>query len=80
LNPASGNLTAQLTKLDGSLNLVNMVQIGGTGTDAGMALAVKANGSVVVAGTTNSADFPITDGTTLNGTTDAFLVSYAFAF
>jgi hypothetical protein len=78
LNADTGNLTAQLSELDASLNLVGTVQIGGSSTDAGLALAVKSNGSVVVAGTTDSADFPATDGTTLNGTTDAFLVSYAF--
>jgi hypothetical protein len=78
LNAASGNLTAQLTQLDANLNLVSTVQVGGTGTDAGLALAVKSTGSVVVAGTTDSADFPVTDGTTLNGTTDAFLFSYTF--
>src|SRR5262249_50843460 len=64
LNAASGNLTAQLTQFDANLNLVNTVQVGGTGTDAGLALAVKSTGSVVVVGTTNSADFPVTDGTT----------------
>jgi hypothetical protein len=78
LNAATGNLTAQLTQLDGNLNLVSTVQVGGTGTDAGLALAVKSTGSVVVAGTTDSADLPVTDGTTLNGTTDAFLLSYTF--
>jgi hypothetical protein len=78
LNPDTGNLTVQLTQLDGALNLVGTVQIGGSGTDAGLALAVKSNGSVVVAGTTDSADFSVTDGTSLNGTTDAFLVSYTF--
>jgi hypothetical protein len=78
LNTASGNLTAQLTQLDSSLHLVNTVQVGGSGTDAGLALAVKSIGSVVVAGTTGSGDFPVTGGTALNGTTDAFLVSYTF--
>jgi hypothetical protein len=77
-NPTTHNPTAQLTKLDSNLRLVRFVRLGGTGTDAGLALAVKSTGSVVVAGTTTSADFPATDGTTLNGTSDAFLMSYTF--
>jgi hypothetical protein len=78
VNAVSGNPTAQVTQLDGALHLVNTVQIGGSGTDAGLALVVKSNGSVVIAGTTNSSDFSVTDGSSLNGTTDAFLVSYTF--
>jgi hypothetical protein len=78
LNTASGKRTAQVTQLDGALNLVNTVQIGGSGTEAGLALAVKSNGCVVIAGTTNSTDFSVTDSSTLNGSTDAFLVSHAF--
>jgi sugar lactone lactonase YvrE len=80
LNAATGNLTAQLTQFDGALNLLNTAQVGGSGTDAGLAVAVKSTGSVVEVGTTSSADFPATDGTTLNGTTDAFLVSYNFSY
>jgi hypothetical protein len=79
LNAASGNLTAQVSALDDALNLTNTAQVGGSGTDAGLALAVKSTGSLVVVGTTDSADFPASDGTTLNGTTDAFLVSYTFS-
>jgi sugar lactone lactonase YvrE len=78
LNIVSGNLTAQITQLDGALHLVDTVQVGGSGTDAGLALAVKSDGRVVITGTTNSSDFSVTDGSTLYGTTDAFLVSYTF--
>jgi hypothetical protein len=78
MNIASGNLMFQLTWLDGSLNLLNTIQIGGSGTDAGLALAVKSNGSVAIVGTTNSTDLAVTDGSALNGTTDGFLLSYTF--
>jgi hypothetical protein len=78
LSTGTGNPTALLSKLDGTLNLVGAVQVGDSGTDAGVALAVKSNVSLVVVGTTGPSGFPVTHGTTLNGTTDAFLLSYTF--
>ena len=50
--------------------------LGGTGTEAGDGIAVDASGSAYVTGTTQSTDFPTTDGaydTTYNGETDAFV-------
>jgi hypothetical protein len=74
----TGIPTVLLSELDGTLNLVGALQVGGSGTDARVALAVKSNGSLVVAGTTGPSDLPVTHGTTLNGTTDAFPLSYIF--
>jgi hypothetical protein len=36
--------------------------LGGSGTDTGIGIAVDASGSAYVAGITNSADFPVTQG------------------
>jgi hypothetical protein len=55
--------------------------VGGAGpgtSDVGMAVAVGLNGNAVVVGTTTSPDFPVTDGSTLNGLSDAFLLNYGF--
>jgi hypothetical protein len=50
--------------------------VGGSGDDFGLALAVDAAGTVFLAGSTTSADFPITPGVvqiTLGGGTDGFV-------
>lgn len=65
-----------IAKFDAGLqNLLAFAFIGGVGTNEAHSLAVDASGSVFVAGTTDSADFPATaDGydTTYNGAQDAF--------
>jgi hypothetical protein len=66
---------AYITKLSGVDGSTSDYTIfGGTGgSDVGQAVAVRASdGHVFDVGTTNSADFPVTDGSTLNGTTDGF--------
>ena len=45
--------------------LVYLTFIGGSGTEAGGEIAVDANGNVALAGTTTSADYPVTDSSTL---------------
>jgi hypothetical protein len=77
-NPTTHNLTMQMTKLTSNLHLVRFVRLGGSGDDAGLGIATTSTGNVVVAGTTDSADFPVTDGTTLQGTSDGFLLNYSF--
>jgi hypothetical protein len=64
---------ARLSGTDGTQT--DYVAFGGSGgSDVGRAVAVRpSDGHVFVVGTTNSADFPVTDGSTLNGTTDGFL-------
>jgi hypothetical protein len=50
---------------------------GSGGADVGNAVAVRpGDGHVFVAGTTNSSDFAVTDGSTLNGTQDGFLTEW----
>lgn len=51
--------------------------VGGTGTDAGLGLALVGDGSVWIAGSTQSGDFPTTPGalqTVQQGFTDGFLL------
>jgi Beta-propeller repeat/Abnormal spindle-like microcephaly-assoc'd, ASPM-SPD-2-Hydin len=51
--------------------------LGASGSDFASGIAVDANGSIYVAGFTNSADFPVTQGTFQNllaGNTDAFVM------
>ena len=66
---------AFVTKLDSSgRNLIYSTFLGGSGTDAGLAIAAGSDGSAFVAGETDSTDFPSTDPSKSGGTTDAFLV------
>jgi hypothetical protein len=70
---------AYLTKLTGSSGAqTDYTAFGGSGgADVGNAVAVRlSDGHILVAGTTNSSDFPVTDGSTLNGTTDGFLTEW----
>uniref|UniRef100_Q01W23 IPT/TIG domain-containing protein n=1 Tax=Solibacter usitatus (strain Ellin6076) TaxID=234267 RepID=Q01W23_SOLUE len=53
---------AFLMKLDSNGNVVYSTYFGGSGSDAATALAVGSDGSLYVAGTTNSADLPVTAG------------------
>ena len=45
--------------------LVYLTFIGGSGTQLGGEIAVDSNGNVAIAGTTTSADYPVTDSSTL---------------
>jgi hypothetical protein len=74
---------AYLTRLDGSSGstggtILDYTVFGGTGgSDFGNGVAVRSSdGHVFDVGTTNSSDFPVTDGSTLNGTTDGFLTQW----
>jgi hypothetical protein len=69
-----------VVKLDSTLNLdtSSLDVLGGDGSDIGASLAVNGDGSISVVGTTTSANFPVTDGSTLHGTADAFLLNYSF--
>jgi hypothetical protein len=69
---------AQLSGTDGST--IDYKVFGGSGgRDVGNAVAVRASdGHVFDVGTTNSADFPVTDGSTLHGTTDGFLTEWTY--
>jgi len=73
-----GPYDVYVTKLNGTgTGLVYSTYLGGTGTDTAPALAVDSLGSAFVAGTTDSADFPVTPGsfnTTLNGSFEVFVV------
>ena len=60
---------------DGS-SLIYSTYIGGNNDDSGNAIAIDASGNAFVAGSTTSADFPVTAGvvqSTFNGITDAFV-------
>ncbi|HTO11676.1 MAG TPA: Calx-beta domain-containing protein, partial [Candidatus Binatia bacterium] len=71
-----GVTDAFITKLDpvGS-QIVYSTYLGGSGDDAGNAIAVDLNGNAFVAGTTNSTNFPLQFPfqTTLRGLNDAFV-------
>ena len=57
--------------------------LGGSGSDDGLGVALGPEGAVYTAGSTTSADFPVTPGayqTTLNGTSDGYVTKTAFAF
>ena len=71
---------AFITQLSSSGTILDYTVFGGTGgTDVGYGVAVRAgDGHVFDAGTTNSADFPVTDGSTLTGTTDGFLTEWTY--
>jgi hypothetical protein len=74
-------LITKLTDSGSSVTQTGTTLVGGAGSgtsDVGMAVAIGLNGNAVVAGTTTSPDFPVTDGSTLNGSSDAFLLNYGF--
>ena len=50
--------------------------LGGTGTEMLPSIAVDSAGSIYAAGATNSADFPVTDGSTLQGNFDVFIAKF----
>lgn len=74
----AGDLDAFVTKLDAGLTtIVQSTYVGGIGTDNAYALALDGKGSVFVAGSTGSLDFPGTAGSAqpvAGGNGDAFVV------
>jgi uncharacterized protein (TIGR03437 family) len=58
----AGAQNAFLTKLDPSGNILFSTFLGGSGSDSANALQIDANGSIYIAGSTNSLDFPTTPG------------------
>ncbi len=69
-----------VAKFDPSGTLLVATLVGGSGNDGPLAVAVDAAGAVYVAGTTTSADFPVTPGaiqTVFGGGSDAFVVKLA---
>jgi hypothetical protein len=81
-NPATGTSNILVLQVapqpDGTFNVLNTVQVPGSGNDTGAAIALDSTGNVIGVGTTTSSDFPVSDATTLNGTSDAGLFSLAF--
>ncbi len=79
-NPLQGTLkglqNAFISKLNPTgTSLVFSTYLGGSGTDAGLGLAIDDNSNVYITGRTNSSDFPLqfpTQGT-IGGGTDAFI-------
>ena len=73
----AGESDAFVTKLDATgLIIVYSTFLGGSGDDAGRAIAVDGNGSAYIAGTTNSNNFPTTPGSfqpTTRGGDEAFV-------
>lgn len=53
---------ALILKLDPNGNILYSTSFGGSGNDAATALAIGSDGSLYVAGTTNSTDLPVTAG------------------
>ena len=75
-----GVTDAFVTKLDSTGALVFSTFLGGSGDDAGNAIAVDASGNVLIAGTTTSGNFPVQGAapfapfqSTLRGGNDAFV-------
>jgi hypothetical protein len=76
VNPATGRTNAVVQALDAALaNVLASALVGGSdgsGNETGSAIALDASGNVYGVGTTTSDDVS-TDGTTLNGPSDAWL-------
>ncbi|HEX3552949.1 MAG TPA: SBBP repeat-containing protein [Thermoanaerobaculia bacterium] len=73
--PVGSGYNAFVTKLDPVGSILWSTYLGGNGSDSGEKIAVAADNSVVVVGTTQSSDFPIQNAiqTGLNGPKDLFL-------
>ena len=69
IGPNGGTADLFIAKIDpsksGSDSLVYLTFLGGTGNESGGLVTVDSSGNVAVAGTTTSADFPVTDGSKL---------------
>jgi hypothetical protein len=74
----SGGTDAFVTKLttDGT-TMVWSIYLGGSGNDSGNGIAVDNGGNAYVAGTTASANFPVTNGSALLGGSSAFATKVA---
>lgn len=72
-----GSTDVFISKLNGDLNqILASTLLGGSGIEEAYAITIAGNGDIYVAGSTNSADFPITPDAydpTYNGGEDAFL-------
>jgi hypothetical protein len=77
--PAPAGDNGFVTKLDPAGSILWSIYLGGHGSDAAEKIAVAADNSVVVAGTTQSTDFPTASAiqTGLNGPQDLFLTRLA---
>ena len=73
-----GDMDVFVIRLDAiSGEVLGSTSVGGSGHDDGVAIAIEADGDVLIAGTTNSADFPavrLGDGAAVNGVTNSFVV------
>jgi hypothetical protein len=74
-----GSQDAFLAKLDPSGAIVYSTYLGGSGSEAGRALALRPDGSIYVAGATRSTDFPTRGAvqTALRGPQDLFLTLFS---
>jgi len=75
---SSGGADAFLVKLDPNGNLISSMLFGGSADDAGNAIALDSAGTIYIAGTTKSPDFPTTSGAyrnQLSSTQDLFLTT-----
>ncbi|MBZ5502781.1 MAG: choice-of-anchor D domain-containing protein, partial [Acidobacteriia bacterium] len=79
LGPVGGASEFFIAKIDpaaaGANSLLYLTFLGGSGTQAGGLIAVDGLGNVAVTGTTTSADFPVTDGSTPGSGPNATAVS-----
>jgi len=75
--PYGGGTDGYVLRLDPSGRPIFSAVLGGSSSDEATALAVDRNGDVYIAGTTSSADFPITNplpqGTLARGPSDGFV-------
>jgi hypothetical protein len=81
-NSNAGGMDAFVLKLNTSLQPVFGTYLGGSGSDAGNAIAVDAETSIIVAGQTGSWDFPVS-GSLMNGmpsTLTSFITKIAPSF
>ena len=77
----AGGTDAFVLKLESKGALVNLRLFGGKGDDAGTALRFAADGTLLLAGTTKSVDFPTTPAayrTKLSSEQDVFLIRIGF--
>lgn len=78
LQPESaGGIDAFITSIDLDGNVLNSSYIGGSGNDIGFAINTNPNGQLLIAGTTNSHDFPVKNAVQnkINGDNDIFITA-----
>lgn len=79
LNKYQGNFDALIVRLDANLTQLRAATyFGGNGDDTIQALTIAPNGEIIVAGTTSSSDFPVTDGaySSHKGKADSFIARF----